>query len=128
MAAAEKTADDYRRHIMDRIVGDLDQLPQRAAVAALREWTGWEACARQIVRAELDTGRVVTSEFHASEIAKVEAVSEDFERDVDRLHRLICEGRRQEALDLLRDMAPSHQFLSDAAGLMLAGFGDGAAA
>ncbi|RWO57161.1 hypothetical protein [Mesorhizobium sp.] len=41
--------------------------------------------------------------------------------EIDRLQRLIVEGRTDDALQLLRDIAPDHNFLSPAAEKMLAG-------
>lgn len=44
----------------------------------------------------------------------------EFGGNVDRLHEAICDGRRQDACDLLREMVPDHAFMSDAARQMLA--------
>lgn len=44
----------------------------------------------------------------------------DFAGDIDRLHEAICDGRTADACALLREMCPDHDFMSDAARLMLA--------
>lgn len=44
----------------------------------------------------------------------------EFATEIDRLHEAICDGRTADACALLREMAPDHDFMSDAARLMLA--------
>jgi hypothetical protein len=44
----------------------------------------------------------------------------EFASDIDRLHEAICDGRTDDACALLRQMAPDHDFMSDAARIMLA--------
>lgn len=51
-----------------------------------------------------------------------------FGDDVDRLHEAICDGRTADACDLLRQMLPSHPFMSDKARTMLRDVRQGALA
>jgi len=104
------------------------------ANATIRAWAGFKKLADDIVSAAVLDGDVVDMESHNEAVCRetarandAEAARDEFLADVERLHRLICEQDRQGALDLLRSMVPDHSFLSDAAGLMLAGFQRGAA-
>ncbi|TIN84327.1 hypothetical protein [Mesorhizobium sp.] len=56
-----------------------------------------------------------------TEVDKLKARLELFAGDLDRLQELIVSRQIDDALHLLRELAPEHQFLSPAAEAMLAG-------
>lgn len=96
-----------------------------AAVVTCKHW-------KDIYAAVLDDGEkdgdVVSADaWQASEdenlalrksLADMES---DIESGMDRLQRAIVRGDTSEALDILRELAPSHNFLSPSAEHMLAG-------
>lgn len=122
-------AADEAKIIRNAVWLHLKMLSKPEAVAVIRAWPGWKELSAAVVEDAILGGDVIGMDQHKEAVGAesaraddAEAARDEFLADVERLHRLICEQDRQGALDLLRSMVPDHSFLSDAAGLMLAGF------
>jgi hypothetical protein len=96
-------------HELLRAIGD-----HMAASDFLEVFEDWSALADKAgTRPLTDRGIILLDIF----VARAEKIGrlpdeyepqwvDDFRADVDRLHRLICEGENVEAIDLLREMSP----------------------
>jgi hypothetical protein len=92
--------------IFDRLAALIEE-DKLEFLTALKEHKIWDDVREAAVDDAVDRGDVVTKADHDDEIGKFESETEqmpDFHVDADRLHDAICEGRRQDAIDILNDI------------------------
>jgi hypothetical protein len=92
--------------IFDRLAALIEE-DKLEFLTALKEHKIWDDVREAAVDDAVDRGDVVTKADHDDEIGKLESEIEqmpDFHVDADRLHDAICEGRRQDAIDILNDI------------------------
>jgi hypothetical protein len=92
--------------IFDRLAALIEE-DKLEFLTALKEHKIWDDVRVAAVDDAVDRGDVVTKADHDDEIGKFESEIEqmpDFHVDADRLHDAICEGRRQDAIDILNDI------------------------
>ncbi|TJW50904.1 MAG: hypothetical protein E5X65_25730 [Mesorhizobium sp.] len=121
------TLDDVDK-ITDLLVENLGRLHESEAFDAVQQSKHWDFIRRGAITSATEDGLVVDKEDHdelkqsadrmAAEIEELRDARQDI---ADRLQEAIAERRTDDAIDMLRDIWPEHQFLSPAAEKMLAG-------
>lgn len=92
--------------IFDRLAALIEE-DKFEFLSALKEHKIWDDVCDRAIDDALDRGDVITNSDHGDEISDLEnkiAAMPDFNADADRLHDAICEGRRQDAIDILNDI------------------------
>ena len=93
----------------ERLLKLIDDLGWMATLEVLQDWRDWKNIQDAAIDQALDLGDVVDGEDHRreiselnSEIAAAEKSAENFRRiDVNQIYDAICEGRRDDAIEIL---------------------------
>ncbi|ESY72324.1 hypothetical protein X740_33285 [Mesorhizobium sp. LNHC221B00] len=114
--------------ISSRITRDMDSLSRDEANEAIRSSAHWPKIYEDLIAAAIAEDEVADIEDFTKLEEANEALSEENRElltgraDIaDRLQEAIAAGRVDDAMEMLRDAFPGHQFLSPAAEKMLAG-------
>ncbi|ESY75532.1 hypothetical protein X740_30985 [Mesorhizobium sp. LNHC221B00] len=122
--------------ISNRIIKDIDSLSRDEANEAIRGAKHWPKLYEDLIAAAISDNEVADIDDFTKLQEENNALSADLNEFLtgrneaaDRLQEAIVGGRTDDALELLRDIVPGHQFLSPEAEKMLAGIrGQGALA
>lgn len=93
--------------IQDRILNLADEIGVRDTLAALREWRKWDDLVDAVTGDVIESGNAVDKDGydHANaEIGRLDREINYINIAASRLHDAICEGRRQDAIDILNDI------------------------
>ncbi|TPM39349.1 hypothetical protein FJ951_26950 [Mesorhizobium sp. B2-2-3] len=92
--------------IFDRMASLVEE-DKTEFLAAIKEHNVWNDVRKMAIDDAIDLQEVVAKDDHDDAIANLEkeiAQAPDFTDDADRLHDAICEGSRQDAVDILNDI------------------------
>lgn len=120
MTQAAKTADPI-------VLNLIRSTPPGALIEALKTSTTWRFLKTEVLSEAFAEKAAVNPVKHRAEIDRLNgkletlrAKFDDIGRNADRLQEAIVAGRTDDALFLMREFVPDHQFLSVAAEKMLA--------
>lgn len=92
----------------DRFLELADVIGVPRVLATLREWRKWDDflddVSEEVVEANLAADK---DDFDAIERENIDLAAKikDISADADRLHEAICEGRRDDAIDILNELS-----------------------
>lgn len=92
----------------DRLLNLADEIGLHETLSVLREWRLWEDFLKVVADDVIDDGMAVSNDAYDGMNADYHDAlksQDDFFASSHRLHEAICEGRRQDAIDILNEIS-----------------------